>query len=123
MLEVVGGDDMVGINIHNEVNYSDTPISFSLRRKDQLSSVVIWSVLDKVTQSTSRFNASDKLIVTVHSVTMPGGFGGIKKKDRPLASLVYLKRSIVEVVAEENCLAQALIIAITRLNNDPNYKA
>ena len=37
--------------------------------------------------------------------------------------MVHLKRSIIEVRAEENCLAHALIIAIARLNNDPNYKS
>ena len=76
-----------------------------------------------MTQSNSRFNASDTLIVTVHSVTMSVGFGrdGIKQKGRPLATMVQLKRSIVEVGAEENCLEHALIIAIARLNNDPNY--
>jgi len=35
--------------------------------------------------------------------------------------MAHLKRSIVEVGAEENCLAHALVIAIARLNNDPNY--
>ena len=35
--------------------------------------------------------------------------------------MAYLKSSIVEVRAEENCLAHALIITIARLNNDPNY--
>ena len=82
-------------------------------------------MFDKVKQSNSRFNASDTVIVTVHSVTIPVGFGrvAIKRKGRTLASMVQLKRSIVEVRTEENCLAHALIIAITRLNNDPNYKA
>ena len=36
--------------------------------------------------------------------------------------MAHLKRSIVEVRAEENCLAHALVIAIDRLNSDPNYK-
>ena len=67
VLKDVGDADMVGITIHNEVNQSDTPIGFSFRRKDQLSSDVIWNVFDKVTQSNSRFNALDTLIVTVHS--------------------------------------------------------
>ena len=53
---------------------------------------------------------------------MPAGFGGdgIKRKGRPLATVAHLKISIVEVRAEENCLAHALIIAIARLHNDPN---
>ena len=34
VLEDVGDADMVGINIHNEVNQSDKPIGFSFRRKE-----------------------------------------------------------------------------------------
>ena len=122
VLEDVCDADMVGIAILNEVNQSDKPIGFSFRRKVQLSDV-IWSVFDKVTQSNSGFNALDTLIVTVHSVTMPVGFGrdGIKRKGRSLATMVQLRCSLVEVRAEENCLAHALIIPIASLNNDPNY--
>jgi len=55
---------------------------------------------------------------------MPVGFGyGIKTKGRPLSVMAHLKESIVEVKAEENCLAHALIIAIARVENDANYKA
>ena len=46
MLEDVGDAEMVGITIHNEVNQSDKPIGFSLRRKNQLLPDVIWSVFD-----------------------------------------------------------------------------
>ena len=51
------------------------------------------------------------------------GFGkdAIKRKGRPLATMAHLNSSIVEVRAEENCLEQALLIAIARLNKDPNY--
>jgi hypothetical protein len=34
-----------------------------------------------------------------------------------------LKRSIVEVKAEEKCMAHALVIAIAKLTNDSNYVA
>jgi hypothetical protein len=54
---------------------------------------------------------------------MPIGNGGVKTKGRPLSVMVHLKRSTVEVKAENNCLAHALIIAIARVTNDPNYKA
>jgi len=63
----------------------------------------------------------DTLTVVVHSVKMPIGFGDIKRKGRTLANMVHLKTSIIEVRAEESCLGHALIIAIARLNNDPNY--
>jgi hypothetical protein len=74
--------DMVGLSITNEENVQDKAIGLSFRRKDQLTTDVIWNVFQKVTQSNSRFNALDKLIVNVHAVKMPVGFGkgGIKSK-------------------------------------------
>jgi len=36
--------------------------------------------------------------------------------------MAHHKISIVEVKAEENCLAHALIIAIAKVDNDANYK-
>ena len=93
VLEDVGDADMVGIIIHNEVNQSEKSIGFSFRRKDQLSSDVIWSVFDKLPVSKAKFNATDTLIVMANSVTMPVVFGGdgMKRKGGPLASIPYLK--------------------------------
>jgi hypothetical protein len=116
--------DIVGITIRNEVNEQDKPLGFSFRRKDQVYRYVIWNVLGRVAQINARFGAMDKLIVTVHSVKMHVGFGGgIKTKGRQLSVMAHMKKSIVEVKAEPNRLAQALIIAIARLNDDPNYKS
>jgi len=75
------------------VNQIDKSIVFIFRQKDQLSSDVMWSGVDKVSQSNARFNATDTLIVTVRSVTMPVRFGrvAIKRTGRPFATLVQLK--------------------------------
>jgi hypothetical protein len=59
----------------------------------------------------------------VHYLKMPVGFGRLKSKGRPLDEVAHLKSSIVKVKAEQNCLAHALVIAIARVTNDPNYKA
>jgi len=40
--------------------------------------------------------------MTAHSVKMPIGHGRIATKGRPLETMVHLKRTIVEVKAEEN---------------------
>ena len=124
-LHYVSDSDMVGITIQNRVNLNDKAIGISFRRKDQLSGEVIWSVFEKVSQSNARFNALDTLVVTVYSVKMPVGFGrdALKSSGRPLSVKAHLKRSIVEVKTEENCLAHALIIAIARVENAANYKA
>ena len=101
-LQGVSDSDMFGITIQNEVNQNDRAIGISFRRKDQLAGEVIWSVFEKVSQSNSRFNALDKLVVTVHSVKMPVGFGrGVKTKGRPISVMAHLKRSIIEVKAEK----------------------
>jgi len=124
-LRDVDDSDMVGMTIQNQVNQNDKSIQISFRRKDQLSAGVIWSGFQKVSQSNSRFNALDTLVVTVHTVRTPVGFGKIvlKSRGRSLSVLAHLKRSTVEVKEEENCLAHALVIAIAKVENDPDYKA
>ena len=59
-------------------------------------------MFEKVAQSNARFNALDTLVMTVHSVKMPIGHGRIATKGRPLEIMIHLKRSIVEVKAENN---------------------
>ena len=103
---------MVGVTISNEVNEQDKPIGISFRRKDQLSEEVSWSMFEKVAQSNATFNA----IVVVHTIKMPVGFGrsAQRSKGRTVANLAHLKRSVIEVKAENNCLAHALIVAVPR---------
>ena len=56
---------------------------------------------------------------------MPVGFGrtALRTRGRELANMAHLKRSIIEVKTENNCLAHALIIAISRINEDPKYES
>ena len=124
VLRDVGDSDMVGITIQNHVNQNDKPIGISFGRKDQLAADVIWSVLENVCQSYSRFDALDRLVVTVHSVRMPVGFGKrpIKSRGRPLSVMAHLKTSIVEVKAEE-LLSPCTTNIFAKMENDPDYKA
>ena len=119
------GSDMVGVTISNEVNVQDKPIGISFRRRDQLSADVIWSLFEKVAQSNARFNAMDRLVIVVHSVKMSVEFcrTALRTEGRQLANLAHLKCSIIEVRAEHNCLAHALLIAIARIDGHPNYQS
>ena len=45
-LQNVSDSDIVGITIQNRENQNDKPIGTSLRRKDQLTGDVIWSVFE-----------------------------------------------------------------------------
>ena len=96
VLNDVGDSDMVGITIQNQVNQNDKPIGIRFRRKDQLSGDVFWSVFERGSQSNSRFNALDTLLVTVHSVKMPGGFGkhALERMGRPLSIMAHLKKKV-----------------------------
>jgi len=125
VLRNVEKSDILGITIQNQVNQNDKPIGIIFTRKDQLSAEGIWSVYEKVSRSNSRFDALYTLVVTMHSVRMPVGFGksAIKGRGRPLSVMAHLKTSIVEVKAEENCLAYVLVISIAKVENDPDYKA
>ena len=82
-------------------------------------------MFSKLVQSNARINAMDKLIVIVNSVRMPAGFGrkSVKSKGQPLDVAAHLKKSIIRVKSDTDCLAHALIIAIARLENDPDYKS
>jgi len=40
-----------------------------------------------------------------------------------MSVMAHLKKSIVKVRAEENCMAHALLIAIARINKDPKYES
>jgi len=124
-LRDVDDSDMVEIAIQNRLNKNDKPIGTSFRRKDHLSADVLWSVFEKASQSNSRSNALDTSFVIVHSVKMTVSFGKIVLKGRcnPVSVMAHLKRSVVELKAEENCLAHALVIAIAKVEKDPYYKA
>jgi len=89
-----------------------------------LAADLILSLVENFSQSNARFNALDKLIITVHSVRMPEGFDkrAIKSRGRPLSVVIHLKR-VVEVTSSENCLAHAIIIAIAKVENGSDYKA
>ena len=53
------------MKIQNQLNQNDKLIRMSYRWVDELSADVIWNVFEKVSQSNSRFNALDTLVVTV----------------------------------------------------------
>jgi len=56
---------------------------------------------------------------------MPVGFGKhvITSTGRTLSVMAHLKTKMVEMKAEENCSAHALLIAIVKVDKDTSYKA
>jgi hypothetical protein len=56
---------------------------------------------------------------------MPVGNGGdgIGTKGRPLKTMVHLKRCIIKVKAENNCIAYALVIDVAKLTNEQKLQS
>lgn len=115
--------DMVGLTIRNTDNLQDKPVGISMRRSDQISADVVWSVMSKIIQSNARFLINDKITIHVDHVRMPLGNGRsfLKTNGQSVDTVSHLKRSIVEVKAKHQCLIHALIIAIAKVDKDPNY--
>jgi len=87
--------DMVGISNRKEDNMRHQVIGISFRRKDQIWADVILKVWEMVTQFKSRFNALDKLILEVHSLKIPVGFGRVMKTNgRQLDTFAHLKKAL-----------------------------
>ena len=86
---------------------------------------MIWNVFEKESQSNSRFNAWNALVLTVHTVKMPVGYGkhAIKCMGKPLSVMTHLKKIIVEIKATDNCLAHALFLAIGIIEKNLNYES
>jgi hypothetical protein len=89
-LKNIEDSHMVGVVIRNK--NKDKPIGFSFRRKDQLSVEVIWKLFEKVAQTNRKLNALYTLIVTVHAVKVPVGFGVLKSKIRQIDTLAHLRK-------------------------------
>jgi hypothetical protein len=115
--------DTVGVSIHNANSLQDRPLGLSFRRRDHISREFLWSVFEKVTQSIADFEALDTLMFHVHSVRMPVGFGRTQTpRGRSRSAIARIKRSVVQIRAERDCLAHALVVAIARVTNDPEYR-
>ena len=112
---------MLGITIHN-ASIQNKPVGISFRRRDQLSVDAIWSVFE-VTQSDSRFNTLDTLSGAAF------GYDGRRfrlhgHQDHGTADFgngPFKEYSTSQVRNELS--AHALIIAIAKVTNDPNYTA
>jgi hypothetical protein len=120
LVDKIPDRDLVGLKIRNTENVEDKVMGLSIRRRDQLKPDVVWDVLGKVVQSNARFGLTDRLEVHLDHIRMPVGNGKAEKtKGRSLNVLSAIKRSIIVVKTTFLCLANALIIAMARVNGDP----
>jgi len=121
LVDDVRDRNLVGLRIRNTENFQDKVMGISFRSRDQLKPDVVWSVLGKVVQSNALFGLNDRLEVHLEHVRMPAGNGREKPKERSLDVMSTIEKSIVFVKAAFLCLANALNIAMSRVNGDTKY--
>ena len=101
----------------------ETPISIPFMPLHQLTPERIFSHVQRVVQSNRDFRLNDTVNVDIIHVEAPQGSG--RKKPRTIVNIreyLYKKKSVITIVNDDDlCLARALVVAIARVEKEPNY--
>ena len=103
----------------------DTPISIPFMDVLQLTPERVFSQIERVVQSNRYFRLNDTVTVDILHVEAPQGSGRSRLKRDILDIREYLhkKKSIITIKNNDNlCLARALVVAVAKIENAPNYK-
>ena len=132
-LEIFGhllNDVTEGMNENDQVRFVlrstqlETPISIPFVPLHQLTTERVFSQVQRVVQSNRDFRLNDTVSVDVIHVEAPQGSG--RKKPRNIVNIkeyLHKKRSIITIYNNDDlCLARALVVAIAKVENEPNYK-
>ena len=101
----------------------DTPISMPFMSVEQLSTERVFSQIERVIQSNRDFRLNDTVTIDIIHVEAPQGSGRSKRNVLNIKDFLHKKRSIITIYNNDNlCLARALVVAIAKIEKDPNYK-
>ena len=101
----------------------DTPISMPFMPVVQLTAERVFSQIERVIQSNRDFRLSDTVTVDIIHVEAPQGSGRSKRTILNIRDFLHKKKSIIIIQNNDNlCLARALVVAIAKIEKDPNYK-
>ena len=100
----------------------ETPISIPFLSLDRLTPERVLSAVQHVIQSNRDFRLNDMVNVDLIHVEAPQGSGRSKRNITNIKEYLHKKRSIITITNEDNlCLARALVVAIAKAANAPNY--
>ena len=101
----------------------DTPISMPFMVVEQLTTERIFSQIERVIQSNRDFRLNDTVTVDIIHVEAPQGSGRSKRATLNIRDYLHKKGSVITIQNNDNlCLARALVVAIAKVENKPNYK-
>ena len=129
IFEHILNDVTEGMNEKDQVRFVlrsdqlETPISIPFMPLHQLTPERIFSHVQRVVQSNRDFRLNDTVNVDIIHVEAPQGSG---KKPRTIVNIreyLHKKKSVITIVNDDDlCLARALVVAIAKHENEPNYK-
>ena len=101
----------------------DTPISIPFMPVEELTPERVFSQIERVIQSNRDFRLNDTVTVDIIHVEAPQGSGRSKRTILDIREYLQKKGSVVTIKNNDNlCLARALVVAIAKIEKDPNYK-
>ena len=101
----------------------DTPISMPFMPVLQLTPERVFSQIERVIQSNRDFRLNDTVTVDIIHVEAPRGSGRSKRTTLNVKEHLQKKKSVIIIQNNDNlCLARALVVAIAKVENAPNYK-
>ena len=100
----------------------DTPISIPFMPVLQLTPERVFSQIERVVQSNRDFRLNDTVTVDIIHVEAPQGSGRSKRTTLNIKEYLHKKGSVITIRNNDNlCLARALVVAIAKVENAPNY--
>ena len=101
----------------------NTPISIPFMPVLQLTPERVFSQVERVIQSNRDFRLNDTVTVDIIHVEAPQGSGRSKRTTLNIKEYLQKKKSVITIQNNDNlCLARALVVAIAKVENAPNYK-
>ena len=101
----------------------DTPISIPFMFVPQLTPELVFSQIERVVQSNREFRLNDTVIVDILHAEAQQGRGRSKRGILDIREYLHKKGSVVTIKNNDNlCLARALVVAVAKVENAPNYK-
>ena len=117
------------MNVQDQVRFVlrseqlDTPISMPFMPVEQLTPEKVFSQIERVIQSNRDFRLNDTVIVDIIHVEAPQGSGRSKRTTLNISEYLHKKNTVITIKNNDNlCLARALVVAIAKVENAPNYK-
>ena len=119
-----------GMNENDQVRFVlrsirlETPISIPFMPLHQLTTERVFSHVERVVQSNRDFRLNDTVNVDIIRVEAPQG--SKRKKPRSIVNIreyLHKKKSVICIENNDGlCMARALVVAIAKAENEPNYK-